>query len=307
MNLERRLGRGLGSLLGTGREELEQEVEAPTTPTPPGDREISIEEVRPNPHQPRTTFDQEGLDELRNSIRNHGVLQPIVVRRLATGFELIAGERRLRASKLAGLTTIPAVIKDDVSDQDLLELALVENVQRRDLDALEKAKGYQNMVDQLGLTQEQVAQKVGLNRATVANHVRLLELPAEAQEALSEGLISMGHARALLGLGEAGEIVSALGMVVRDGLSVRQVEDHVKNIHLASSSNSSSPKAEKAAEPAEVEEPWITDLQRRMQIHLGTRVKVQNQDGYKGKILLEYYGREDLDRLIEILAPKESL
>ncbi len=304
--MERRLGRGLGSLLGGSRPEIENEE---TVETVVADAEVLVSEIRPNPHQPRKTFNPEGLEELCSSIQQHGVLQPIVVRRTSHGFELIAGERRLRASKLADLERIPAVIKE-VSDEDLLELALVENVQRRDLDAMEKALGYQKMMGQLGLTQEQVAGKVGLKRATVANHLRLLELPPQAQEALVGGLISMGHARALLGLKDKEQLLEALGKVVREGLSVRQAEERVKQLlNPASSSKKSGSKSDPVADDQDQEalEPWVADLQRRMQIHLGTRVKLHNRDGYKGRISIEYYGRDDLERLIKLLAPEEEL
>jgi ParB family chromosome partitioning protein len=295
-------------LLGGSPLAKEKEVGAgaPTT-----DGNVLISEIRPNPQQPRTSFDEEGLEELRDSIRSHGVLQPIVVRQTAEGYELIAGERRLRASSLAGLKTIPVVIKNNVSDEALLELAMVENVQRRDLDALEKAAGYQKMMSELGLTQEQVAVKVGLKRATVANHVRLLDLPKEAQEALTAGLIAMGHARALLGLKSTDQIQTALGRIVRGGLSVRQTEEHVKAAIAPATPAGVSSELSEPVVPSEVadkiEESWVVDLQRQMQMNLATKVKLQNREGYKGKIVIEYYGREDLERLIKILAPTPDL
>jgi len=302
----------LGSLLAGGQPEVEPEPKAATVPA---EAEILVSEIRPNPHQPRETFEEGALEELRDSIRNHGVLQPVVVRRAESGFELIAGERRWRASKLAGLERIPAVIKEDVSDDQLLELALVENVQRRDLDVLEKAKGYRNLMDQLGLTQSAVAEKVGIQRSTVANHLRLLELPEDAQNALGAGLISMGHARALLGLKDPEAIGKALSRIVRKGLSVRQIEEHVQQIQDAQGRRTDPRKGRSKdtegstaeADEGGQQEPWVVDLQRQMQIHLGTRVRVQNREGYKGRISIEYYGREDLDRLIAILAPREEL
>ena len=307
--MERRLGRGLGSLLGGSSPELTPEPEAPKAP----DADIAVLEIRPNPHQPRETFDPEGLEELRDSIRNHGVLQPVVVRRAADGFELIAGERRWRAARLAGLDRVPALIREEVSDEDMLELALVENVQRRDLDALEKARGYQRLMDRLRLTQDQVAQKVGLKRATVANHLRLLDLPEDLQGALTRGLITMGHARALLGLDGEEAQAALLGVIVREGLSVRQTEARVRGVaspEAASPEESNETASASKAAPSEVEEPtapWVSDLQRRMQIHLGTKVQLQNREGFKGKIVIDYYGREDLERLIELLAPQDSL
>jgi len=299
--LDRRLGRGLGSLLGA--DPVQEEAS--------GHSEIGIEEIRPNRHQPRRVFDSVGLEELRDSIQIHGVLQAIVVRRSGESYELIAGERRWRAARLAGLSTIPAVVRDNVTDDEMLELALVENVQRRDLDALEKARGYRQMADTLNLTQEQVGEKVGLKRATIANHLRLLDLPQEAQEALSENLITMGHARALLGLSDPDEIKEFLGRIVRGGLSVRQAENSIRaKTQSGSDGEETAERGGDVVEP-EVElqpvSPWVTELQRRMQIHLGTKVTLANREGYKGKIVVEYYNREDLERLVEVLAPREEL
>ncbi|MBM3988030.1 MAG: ParB/RepB/Spo0J family partition protein, partial [Planctomycetes bacterium] len=185
--MERRLGKGLSSLLG-GR------VEGATS------QELALALIDPNPFQPRVTMDPAGLEELRDSISNHGILQPIVVRKLDGRYQIISGERRWRAARLAGLERIPAVLREVVSDNEMLELALVENVQRRDLDPLERARGFKALMEGLGITQEAVAIKVGLKRATVANHMRLLELPEKVQQAVGKGLLSMGHARALLGL-----------------------------------------------------------------------------------------------------------
>ncbi|MCA8980564.1 MAG: ParB/RepB/Spo0J family partition protein [Planctomycetes bacterium] len=294
--MERRLGRGLGSLLGDSVTNPETPAEAQQGLA----RELRLDEIRPNPQQPRTVFDPGPLEELRDSIRNHGVLQPVVVRRTARGYELIAGERRWRGARLAGLERIPAVVKDDIGDDEMLELALVENVQRRDLDAMEKARGYQGMIDALGLTQEQVAQKVGLKRSTVANHLRLLELPERAQAAIREGLISMGHARALLGLSDEALILTILAKVAREGLSVRQTEALVRD--AAGAAQKEAPA--KTVTPAA---PWIVELQDRMREHLGTKVQLHNKKGYRGQITIEYYGREDLDRLLGVLAPRESL
>lgn len=279
----------------------------------PGTLVVPLDQIRPNQSQPRRTFDPASLEELRDSIQNHGVLQPIVVRRVSMGYEIIAGERRWRSARLAGLHEIPAVVREDVSDEQMLELALVENVQRQDLDALEKARGYKNMMEGLRLTQEDVAQKVGLRRATVANHLRLLELQEEAQKALSEGLITMGHARALLGLRGGEGTADLLKRIVREGLSVRDTENAVRLAVSPPSESTSRP----SVSPSRSDEeptlelqpaaPWIVELQRRMQIHLGTRVSLANREGYKGRIVIDYYTREDLDRLVDVLAPREDV
>lgn len=305
--LEKRLGRGLGSLLGTPVPETQEPGPAP------GPVSIPIDRIRPNRFQPRKTFDPAGLEELRDSIRNHGVLQPVVVRQTPLGYELIVGERRWRGARLAGLSEIPALVRQEVSDEDMLELALVENVQRKDLDALEKARGYQQMMEQLGLKQEEVAKRVGLKRATIANHLRLLELPQDAQRALSEGLLTMGHARALLGVRDESKRTDLLGRIVREGWSVRQTEASVQEVVAASTASvevkETVARAREGSKGRALtpEEPWVRDLQRRMQLHLGAKVGLANGPGFVGKIVIEYYNREDLDRLVAILAPQEEV
>ncbi|MFO1011304.1 MAG: ParB/RepB/Spo0J family partition protein [Planctomycetota bacterium] len=290
MAIEKRLGRGLGSLLGSSDVSDAQKRTS----------ELPVEQIRPNPFQPRRHFEPEALEELSQSIRQHGVLQPIVVRSTPQGFELIAGERRLRASKLAGRTTIPAVVRDDVSDRDLLELALVENVQRQDLNPLERALGFRRMQDELGLTQEAVADAVGLKRATVANHLRLLDLPAPVQEGLGRGLLSMGHARALLSLPSAKQQEQWMARIVRDDLSVRQVEQLVR----VEAKPAPAATASKELLPHGA---WVTTLEERLRTRLGTKVSIRNGPGYRGDISISFFGREDLDRLVEALAPSEKL
>lgn len=288
---ERRLGRGLGSLLGA----------EPPASTSAGVQEIPLDRIRANPHQPRRVFDASALDELTESIRQHGVLQAIVVRPLGEGFELVAGERRTRAARAAGLTAIPATVRDDITDAQMLELALVENVQRQDLDPIERARAFRQMAEQLELTQEQVADRVGLKRATVANHVRLLELPEVAQQSVQTGLVSMGHARALLGLNRPERIADLVERIVREGLSVRDVEALVRA--------ESRPKATGGAgilTPAG-SPPWIRELEQRMEEHLGTKVTLRNQPGFRGQIVIDYFNRSDLDRVCQVLAPKTLL
>ncbi len=289
--VERRLGRGLGSLLGAPPEA------APQT----GTVEIPLDAIRANPHQPRRVFDPSSLDELTDSIRQHGVLQAVVVRPLGDGYELIAGERRTRAARAAGLTSIPASIRVDVTDEHMLELALVENVQRQDLDPIERARGFRQMAEQLSLTQEQVADRVGLKRATVANHMRLLELPEIAQQAVQSGLLTMGHARALLGLARPERIVDLVGRIVREGLSVRDVEGLVR-----AEMRPASPGSGAVLTPPGTP-PWVRELEQRMEEHLGTKVTLRNQPGFRGQIVIDYFNRSDLDRLCQVLAPKTLL
>jgi ParB family chromosome partitioning protein len=284
------LGKGLGSLLGDPKE-----PEGPSA-------EVEISQVRPNPFQPRNVFDSTALEELRDSIKRHGILQPIVVRRVDGGFELVSGERRWRAAKQAGLTEIPAIVRGGVSDADMLELALVENVQRKDLDPIERARGFKALMEKLSLTQQGVADRVGLKRTSVANHLRLLELPAKVQEAVGGGLLSMGHARALLGLPTAAAMISALGQIVRKDLSVREVERLVRERVSKAAQGGA-----EAAAGDDRPEPWVGEIQRRMQDHLGTKVSLQDHQGKRGRIVIEYYTRTDLDRLCGLLAPQETL
>ena len=295
--MERRLGRGLGSLLGQVEAEAEEKA-------PRAQHELPVDRIRPNPFQPRETFDAEGLEELQDSIRQHGLLQPIVVRPHGEGFELIAGERRLRAVKALGMAAIAAVVRTDFDDERMLEVALVENVQRRDLDALEKARGYARMMRDLRLTQEQVAEKVGLKRASVANHLRLLDLPAKAQEALARGLISMGHARALLPLKDERAVLGLVERISREGLSVRHVESVVRSPDTVQSSSATGATTKDELKP---QAPWVVEIQRRLREGLAAKVSIQNRPGYKGQIVIEYSGQDDLNRLIERLAPAKRL
>lgn len=258
-------------------------------------RLVEVAAVRRNPDQPRTTFDSAALEELQDSIRRHGVLQPICVRRAGDGYEIVSGERRWRAARSAGLVKIPAVVRDDISDEVSLELAIVENVQRQDLDPLEKARGYQALMERVGLTQEQVAERVGIARASVTNHLRILDLPSEAQEALAGGMISMGHAKALLGIKPKKAVLAALGKVVRGDLSVRATEALVKGT------------TEVARRAATEVEPWVSEMEARLREVLGVRVQLKNGKGFRGSIQLDYSNREELERICDQVAPKETL
>jgi ParB family chromosome partitioning protein len=257
-----------------------------------------VAKIRPNPYQPRRTFAPEALTELQASIAHHGVLQPIILRATPDGYELIAGERRWRASQALGRETIPAVIREGVTDAAMLELALVENLQRSDLDPIEKARGFQQLVDR-GLTQDEVAREVGLQRSTVANFLRLLELSETVQRVIGQGLITMGHARALLGLPDRRRQDELCALIVRRGLTVRDVETRVREL------------LGRTSEPVKTlvppKAPWVRDMETRMRAHLGTKVQVRNREGYQGEIVIEYHGREDLERVHALLAPKKLL
>lgn len=266
-----------------------------------------MDAIEVNPYQPRQVFDPAAVEELVQSIRQHGLLQPIVVRPKGAGYQLISGERRLRAFRILGRTSIPATVREGVSDQEMLELALVENVQRKDLDPIERALGFRRMMDQLQLTQEQVADKVGLQRSTVANQVRLLELPENVRQALAKGLIQMGHARALLGAKVDSDRLALLERTVREDLSVRSVEDLVRNLNKRPEPSSATEGDDEGGKTITPQAPWVRDLESRMREHLGTKVQLKNGPGYRGQIVIDYYQREDLERLMAILAPKPTL
>jgi ParB family chromosome partitioning protein len=294
------LGRGLDSLITQGSEEIADSSQ----------REVSIAQIRPNPLQPRKVFESAHLEDLRNSIENHGILQPICVRKVEGGYEIISGERRWRAARLAGLRTMPVVVREHVSNNEMMELALVENLQRQDLDPIEKAQGFAEMIVSLDLTQEQVAAKVGLKRSTVTNHLRLLDLNQDVQEALVSGLISMGHARALLSVtGDDKDKKKALATIVRDELSVRQTERLVKGggVTPASNSTGSGTAASSVAAGKDRPEAWVQDLEKRMREHLGVRVELSVRKGYKGQISLHFSGRDELEALVEGLAPRKTI
>lgn len=285
--MERRLGRGLSSLLSSETRADESSVEIP------------VEQIRPNPFQPRKVFDAQGLEELSSSLRRHGLLQPIVLRKGPEGYELIAGERRWRAARLAGWKAIPAVVRDGVASEQMLELALIENVQRRDLDPMERAEGYRGLMESLGLTQEEMAQRVGLQRATVTNHLRLLELAEAVQDGVRAGLLSMGHARALLGIEDADGQVALMKQIVKAGLSVREVERRVRS--------AKKPASEAATTLRPAKPPWALSWERKLRDSLGTKVALNPGANHRGQIVIDYFDRDDLDRLLERLAPQRTL
>ncbi len=280
---DRKLGLGLDALLGNS------DTPAATTPLPgpaPGASELLIAEIRPNPHQPRTVFNDEDIQALAASIRSSGLIQPIVVRRTPVGYELVAGERRLRAAKAAGLVTIPAILRD-IDDRQMLLLALVENVQRADLNPIEKAKALRQLMQVNHWTQEQAAEAVGLGRPTVANFIRLLELPAEIQEAVSRGTLSMGHARALLMTTNVALQRQLASQIVNQDLSVRDVERML-----------ATPKP--AASPASKKDAYLVDLEKRFTQALGTRCEIT--PGKKGgQIVISYFSNEQFNALMRKL------
>ena len=313
--MERRLGRGLGALLGGANT---SDATVTTKDTASGGhvepaklvdtQEVNVSEILPNSQQPRVRFDTAALESLRDSIKQHGVIQAIAVRKSAEGYELISGERRLKAAKMAGLESIPVIVHSEVNDQQSLEWAMVENLQREDLDPVERAKGFELMMSRLSLNQEEVAVRVGLKRSTVANHLRLLELPDEVHEALIQGLLSMGHARALAGLSKASQQRDMLGKVVRSGLSVRQVEQAVKSQNAGAKGAVASPSVTTpSSAKAGRREPWISDVEARLREALGTQVTLEHRKEGQGQISIKYFDTPELERLLSALAPRRPI
>jgi len=260
---------------------------------------LDIDLIAPNPEQPRTHFEPEKLRELAESIREHGVIQPLIVSRDESGgYRLIAGERRLQASRLAGLQTVPVIVRE-ATDSELLELALIENIQRADLNPIEEAHAYRRLIDEYGLTQEDAARRVGKNRATVANALRLLGLEHEIRRSLIEGEISEGHARALLGLPDSPSRLETWREVVRRRLSVRDTEAAVRRRTSEARADNGSLSA--ASPTMARRDALVADIERRLQRALGTRVSVQPQK--KGaRIVIECYSAEEFDNVVNQLA-----
>jgi len=254
-----------------------------------------VGEILPGAMQPRTGFDDESLNELAESIRENGIMQPLVVRPREGGYELIAGERRWRASQMAGLARVPVIVRN-VDDQTALELALIENLQREDLDPIEESKGYSQLMDQFDLTQEDVATRVGKNRATVANALRLAKLPAEVQAYVRDGMLSSGHAKAILGLKDAGDQVAAAKRVIKKELSVRATEDLVSELGQADGTKAKrGSKAKSTATTANIQ-----NLEAKLQERLGTKVTLRYRKG-KGSVDIKFFNDEDLQRILETL------
>jgi ParB family chromosome partitioning protein len=273
------LGKGLGALIpekgipeGEGKKPLQQ---------------CGIEDVQPNPFQPRKTFSDEQLQELVDSIREKGILQPLLVRRKSDGYELIAGERRWRAAQRAGLREIPILVRD-VSDSEMLELSLIENIQRENLNPIEEAEAFKRLMDQFHLTQEEISKKVGKDRTTIANTVRLLRLPPEIKLSLAEGKITMGHARAFLSLDGIDKQKLLWKRLLAGGLSVRQTESLVKRLRARSSPT-----------PRRSNPEWST-LVEELQRALGTKVRIVGERK-RGKIEIDFFSPAELDRIIELL------
>lgn len=281
-NTELGLGRGLNALLGDPELPVQGE----------GSVSLPISQVEPGLNQPRKRFEQGALDDLAESIRVHGIIQPLTVRRLATGYyQIIAGERRWRAAKAAGLQEVPAVIIE-ADDRKVMELGLIENLQREDLNPAEEARGYRSLMEDYGLTQEQVAQQMGKSRPAITNTLRLLALPDEVMKLVEEGALSAGHARAILGAPTAALQKETAKRVVEGQLSVRQTEALIKTLQKE--------KNEKAKEEKSDLSLYLGDLEKDLAGRLGRKVKIDHK-GKKGRIELEYYNEQDLETLLALL------
>jgi ParB family chromosome partitioning protein len=291
------LGRGLEALLGpTTNQQLSPEKQTSDAVYPvdtellSAKNELPVGQIRPNPYQPRTEWDDQQLGDLSESIKENGIIQPIIVRKDTDGYEIIAGERRFRAACLAGLETVP-VLERQATDDEMLELALVENIHRADLNPIERAKAYQKFISNFNLTQTEAAKRLGEDRTVVANHLRLLDLPNEIKSMLSDGMLNMGHARAILALPSDDLRRKLANRALAGRLSVREVERLVRK-HLSDNSEPGPHIKEKQAH--------IVDLEKRLQSLLGTKVNIKpNKRGHRGRIIIDYYSIDEFERLTE--------
>lgn len=288
------LGRGLGALITDAAEDPKPRVQAVSAI-----QELQLEDIRPNPFQPRTEFDEEALNELAASIKSIGIVQPITVRAVEEGkYEIIAGERRFRASRIAGLTTIPAYIRK-TEDESLLELALIENIQREDLNAIEVAISYQRLLDECSLTQDALSDRVGKKRATIANYLRLLKLPAQIQLAIRDKKISMGHARAIINIEDPDTQFMIFEQILKYDFSVRKVEEIVREL-----ANPRPEKPETDASQAGKQKNELGDyieLQKHLSRRFDTKVELKRNEIGKGKIVISFKSDEELEKIIELL------
>jgi len=277
------LGRGLGALLSSDRT-----IDLGSEPT-----EVDLDSIVPGSMQPRTRFDEESLEKLAESIRSHGIVQPLLVRRRADGFELIAGERRWRAARLAGMTRVPVVVKE-VPDENLLEIALIENIQRENLNAIEEAQAYRKLIETVGLTQEALASRVGRDRSYITNYLRLLRLPDDLQQLVIEGRLSTGHARTLLGLTHVDLQRRLARQIIDGGLSVRATEQLVQRA-------TEEKPVRQPRTPVPVD-PNVRAAETKLRRALGTQVRIlQTAEGGRGKIEISFFDSRDLDRIYSLI------
>ena len=281
------LGRGLDSLIS---------VSDIQTAGSSAINEIKIEDIKPNPNQPRRTFDEETLGELAASIKELGVVQPLSVRDMGDGtYQIIAGERRWRAAGIAGLNSVPAYVRS-ASDSEVTEMALIENIQREDLNAIEVALAFQNLIDTYHLTQERLSERLGKNRTTITNHLRLLRLPAEIQLGLRDHKLEMGHARALLGVENPKQQLKLYYLILKEGLSVRKVEELVKKVGSG----------ESPEKPTNKGKADFSEFQKKLSSRFGAPVKITQKSNGKGQVAISFSGPDDLNRLLSALSGQEN-
>lgn len=273
------LGRGLDALIPTDKEVN-------------GYILADIDQIKPNAYQPRKEFDEDGIDELASSIKEKGIIQPLVGRKIGDSYEIIAGERRWRAAQKAGLKKIPIILKD-ASDSEILELALIENLQREDLNPIDEAIAYEQLIGDFGLTHEEISKRIGKDRSTITNQIRLLKLPERVKQAIKEGEISAGHARAILSIESQSKALEILDLIRRNKLSVRQTEKLVQGLIKE-------PGADKKQNYID---PFLNNITEELKKVLGTQIRIIDRNG-KGKIEIEYYSIDDLERIIEALMTK---
>ena len=287
----KKLGKGLSEMMGYTGDDISSLIDNIEKNAPESSQEkVALDSIRPNPYQPRKLFNEEALNELAASISEHGIFQPVILKKSIHGFEIVAGERRCRAAKIAGLTEVPAIIVD-FSDDQMMEIALLENIQREDLNAIEEAQAYQAMMDKLKMTQTQLAKRIGKSRTYITNTLRLLNLPEQIQNYVLEGKVSMGHARSLITL-EKDKAVSIANRVIDEKLSVRDVENIVKGIEL-SQSRKDQPKKEK--------NPEYTYVEGLLRKKYRTRIKVDEKS-----ISIKYTDTKDLNRILDLMGVIEE-
>jgi ParB family transcriptional regulator, chromosome partitioning protein len=282
------LGRGLGALLSSDRT-----IDLGAEPS-----EVDLDSIVPGPMQPRTHFDEVSLESLAESTRSHGIVQPLVVRRRENGYELIAGERRWRAAKLAGLSRVPVVVKE-VADENLLEIALIENIQRENLNPIEEAQAYKKLIENVGLTQEALASRVGRDRSYITNYLRLLRLAEDLQQLVKEGRLSTGHARTLLALSDADLQRRIARQIIDGGLSVRATE------HLVQKQTAE--KSSKTTVATAAVDPNIRAAETKLRRALGTQVRILQASDGKGKLEISFFSAQDLDRIYSLIVPQAQL
>ena len=285
---KRALGKGIEALLqGTGPADA---------PGGSGQLSVPLGKIYPNPDQPRKTFNEEGLKELADSIREQGIIQPIIVEEYGSGYRIIAGERRFRAAQLAHLAELPVLVRS-FSEEQKLEIALIENIQREDLNPIEEAQGYRQLIDQTGLSQDEVAKKVGKNRSTVANSLRLLKMSREMQDALSYGKLTAGHARALLSIINPADQMILFSRIIADGLSVREAEAQAGDLNRGGRAT----QTDRSPSSIKRKDPELSSIEQRLIDLFGTKVSVKGNPK-KGRIEISYFSLDDLDRILEIVS-----